>query len=130
LTARLGSIRVGGMIRSGFLSGAERRALSALARDGLAEHQVARRANALVLLNQGWSCAEVAGALLLDDDTVRNWFYAYQKTGVAGLSDFGHEGSSCRLREDQQTQLKAWVTERLPRRSRHVSLKEGGPPFR
>ncbi|MBY6243011.1 helix-turn-helix domain-containing protein [Methylosinus sp. Sm6] len=32
-----------------------------------------RRANALVLLDDGWSCIEVARALLLDDDTVRSW---------------------------------------------------------
>jgi hypothetical protein len=40
-----------------------------LARDGLAEHRVARRANAIILLDQGWSCERVAEALLLDDDT-------------------------------------------------------------
>jgi len=74
------------MIRGGFLSEAERRALIELARDGLAEHRVARRANALVLLNKGWSCAKVAGALLLDDDTVRSWFRAYEKDGLEGCT--------------------------------------------
>ena|SRR6266853_1851930 len=103
------------MIRGGFLSEAERRALIELARDGLAEHRVARRANALVLLNKGWSCAKVAGALLLDDDTVRSWFRAYEKDGLEGLHNFGHEGSSSRLSEDQQAELKAWITKRLPR---------------
>jgi hypothetical protein len=47
-----------------------------MARDGLAEHRIARRANAIVLLDKGWSCARVAEALLLDDDTVREWFQA------------------------------------------------------
>src|SRR5260370_41441284 len=37
------------MIRGGFLSDAERQALTAMARDGLAEHRIARRANAIVL---------------------------------------------------------------------------------
>jgi putative heme iron utilization protein len=41
------------MIRGGFLSADERQALVELARDGLAEHRVARRANAIVLLDQG-----------------------------------------------------------------------------
>ena len=59
------------MIRAGFLSEAERQALIVLARDGLAEYRIARRANAIVLLDTGWSCAKVASALLLDDDTVR-----------------------------------------------------------
>ena len=65
------------MIRPGFLSTAERGALTAVARDGLAEHRVARRANAIVLLDDGWNCDEVASALLLDDDTVRAWFRVY-----------------------------------------------------
>ena len=94
------------MIRGGFLSADERRALVDVARDGLAEHRLARRANAIVLLDKGWSCAKVAGALLLDDDTVRSWFRAYEKEGVEGLRNFGHEGSSCRLSEEQQAALK------------------------
>ena len=108
------------MIRGGFLSEAERRALMGLARDGLAEHRVARRANAIVLLDKGWSCTKVAGALLLDDDTVRSWFFAYEKGGVEGVSSFGHEGSSCRLSEDQQAALKTWITEQLPRSTKLV----------
>src|SRR6516164_8919345 len=39
-------IRVWWMIRPGFLSAAERGALIVVARDGLVEHRVARRANA------------------------------------------------------------------------------------
>ena len=81
----------------------------ALARDGLAEHRLARRANAIVLLDKGWSCAKVAGAFLLDDDTVRGWFNAYQRNGLTGVSEFGHEGSACRLTDEQQTALKAWL---------------------
>ena len=108
------------MIRGGFLSADQRRALVALARDGLAEHRLARRANAIVLLDKGWSCARVAGALLLDDDTVRGWFNAYQQNGLTGLSEFGHDGSACYLSEDQQTALKAWVSERLPRSTKVV----------
>jgi transposase len=115
LTRVPGWIRVGDMIRGGFLSADERRALIELARDGLAEHRLARRANAVVLLDKGWNCDKVAGALLLDDDTVRSWFRAYEKEGVEGLRNFGHEGSSCRLSEEQQTALKAWVSKRLPR---------------
>src|SRR6266436_2449542 len=86
------------MIRPGFLSAAERGALIVVARDGLVEHRVARRANAIVLLNDGWNCEEVGSALLLDDDTVREWFGVYQRQGMAGLRNFGHEGSSCQLR--------------------------------
>jgi transposase len=108
------------MIRGGFLSADERRALTALARNGLAEHRVARRANAIILLDKGWNCTKVAGALLLDDDTVRGWFNAYQQNGLTGLSEFGHDGSACRLSEEQQGALKAWVIERLPRSTKLI----------
>jgi hypothetical protein len=48
------------MIRGGFLTAEERQDLTELARDGLAEHRLARRANALVLLDRGMSCARPA----------------------------------------------------------------------
>src|SRR3989449_7889564 len=83
-------IRVWLMIRPGFLSAAERGALIAVARDGLVEHRVARRANAIVLLNDGWDCEEGGSALLLDDDTGREWVEVYQRQGMAGCGEFWH----------------------------------------
>ena len=103
------------MIRGGFLSAEDRRALTGLARDGLAEHRVARRANAIVLLDQGWSCERVAAALLLDDDTVRNWHRAYEQGGVEGLKTFGYEGSSGRLSSERESALSEWVDAHCPR---------------
>ena len=103
------------MIRPGFLSVTERDALVKLARNGLEEHRVGRRANAIVLLNDGWSCEDVSVAFLVDDDTIRGWFRTFENSGVAGLSTFGYEGSACRLTEKQQHEFKAWLTETLPR---------------
>ncbi len=57
------------MIRGGFLSAEDRSQLIALTRDGSAASRLTRRANALVLLDDGWNCQEVADALLLNDDT-------------------------------------------------------------
>ena len=59
------------MIRPGFLDD--------IARNGLAEHRVVRRANALVLLDRRLRCIAVAEVLLLDDDTVRSWYTLYQQ---------------------------------------------------
>ena len=59
------------MIRGGFLSEEDRKALIALARDGLAAGRVTRRATALVRLDEGLSCQEVAKVLLFDDGTIR-----------------------------------------------------------
>ena len=70
------------MIRGGFLTAEERQDLTELARDGLAEHRLARRANALVLLDRGMSCEEVGRVLLIDDDTIRTWHRRFQEAGV------------------------------------------------
>ena len=103
------------MIRSGFLDPESRRDLIELARDGLAAHRLARRANALVLLDQGMSCSDVAKVLFLDDDTVRTWYRLYEEDGFDGLASFGYDGSACRLSDEQQDDLKSRITETLPR---------------
>src|ERR1017187_7727289 len=84
-----------GMICAGFLSPVDRADLTALARDGSAAHRLARRANALVLLDSGWSCEKVAGALLLDDDTIRRWHGLFIEDGLEGLTRFEAGGSAC-----------------------------------
>jgi transposase len=103
------------MIRRGFLDPESRRDLIELTRDGSVPHRLARRANALVLLDQGMSCSNVAKVLFLDDDTIRSWHRLYQQDGFDGLVSFGYDGSACRLSDPQQDELKAWITETLPR---------------
>ena len=83
-----GRILLGAMIRGGFLTAEEREDLTKLARDGLAEHRLARRANALVLLDRGMSCEEVGRVLLIDDDTVRTWHCLFQEDGMGGWAGF------------------------------------------
>ena len=75
------SIPVSLMIRAGYLSADERADLIAVARDGSAAHRLARRANALVLLDDGWSCERVAAALFVDDETVRRWHQLFLEDG-------------------------------------------------
>ena len=94
------------MIRSGFLDPESRRDLIELARDGSVPHRLARRANALVLLDQGMSCSDVAKVLFVDDDTIRTWYRLYQEDGFDGLATFGYDGSACRLSDQQQDQVK------------------------
>jgi len=108
------------MIRAGFLDPESRRDLIDPGRDGSVAHRPARRANALVLLDDGMSCGDVAKVLLLDDDTVRTWYRLYQDEGIEGLASFGHDGSACRLSDAQQDKLKSWIAETLPRTTREV----------
>lgn len=115
-----GGILLGDMIRGGFLTDEERKDLIELARDGTAEHRLARRANALVLLDLGWSCEQVGQALLLDDDTIRTWHRLFLEDGVDGLTGFLYGGRSCQLAAEQQDKLKLWVGETLPRTTREI----------
>ena len=108
------------MIRPGFLDSESRQDLIELTRDGSAAHRLARRANALVLLDDGMSCEAVAKVLYLDDDTIRTWHRLYQEDGIEGLASFGYEGGACRLTGEQRELLKTWIAETLPRTTREV----------
>src|ERR1017187_5391837 len=108
------------MIRGGFLSEEDRKALIALARDGSRVCRVTRRANALVLLDDGMSCQEVARVLLFDDDTIRGWHALFEQSGLEGLTAFDVGGSSGLMNAEQAEALKAWANATLPRSARHV----------
>ena len=108
------------MIRPSFLDSESRQDLIELTRDGSAAHRLARRANALLLLDDGMSCQAVAKVLYLDDDTIRTWHRLYQEDGIEGLASFGYEGSACRLSAEQRARLTAWITEALPRTTREI----------
>jgi transposase len=106
------------MIRAGFLSPEDRAGLIALAWDGSAAHRLARRADALVLLDDGWSCEENGKVLFVDDDPIRSWFRLFEEDGIDALAGFGREGSACQLSGSQQEKLKAWIAAALPRSTR------------
>lgn len=49
------------------------------------DHGVARRANAILLLDNGQSCQVIAEFLYLDDDTVCGWHKTYRESSWAHL---------------------------------------------
>jgi len=108
------------MIRPGFLDRESRQDLIELARNGSAAHRLARRANALVLLDDGMSCEAIAKVLLLDDDTIRRWHGLFIEDGLEGLTRFEAGGSVCQMNGEQQENLKAWVAAALPRTTRQI----------
>ena len=89
-------------------------------RDGKAETRLTRRANALLLLDDGMSCEAIAKVLYLDDDTIRYWYQLYGEKGLIWLADFGYQGRACELTAAQQDGLKDWVAQTLPRTSTTV----------
>ena len=97
-----------------FLSPADRAILVETARDGLEEHRIARRANAILLLDKGWSFAEVAEALLIDNSTIRAWLKAFKEGGVEELVLFDLKGGTAALSPLQIDELRAWATDILP----------------
>jgi transposase len=102
------------MIRGGYLDEATRKELTGLVRDGKAESRVTRRANALLLLDDGLSCEMIARVLYMDDDTIRHWYELYRGKGLKWLSDFGYKGRSCEMTAEQRDALIQWVEETVP----------------
>ena len=109
------------MIRGRFLSAKERTALQAVMRHPSEIHGVARRANAILLLDDGWNCAKVAEAFYLDDDTVRTWFKRYQAGGLDEMKVFDWKGRSGYLSRERMAELSARLGERLMRDSGEVA---------
>src|SRR5208283_2483466 len=97
-----------------FLSPADRADLVKIARDGLEEHRIARRANALILLDRGMKFEEVARVLLIDDSTIRVWLKAYDEGGVEELVLFDLKGGTGALSPLQIDELRAWAMKVLP----------------
>jgi len=57
----------------------------------------AYRINAVILLGQGRTVADVADALLFDPDTVRGYFKRYREGGLDGLLGMAYVGSEALL---------------------------------
>jgi transposase len=69
------------------------------------EKREADRIKAVVLLASGWTAEQVAEALMIDPNTVRNHFRRYQDVGLEALGGSGYRGSDCLLDSDQLAML-------------------------
>lgn len=103
------------MIFAGFLSSAERLELEACVRRQREDHGIARRANAILLLDDGKSCQEIAEFLYLDDDTIRGWYKTYRDDGWEPLALNGWKGGHSQMTEAQESTLCAWLGQRFCR---------------
>ncbi len=108
------------MIRPSFLSASERLALEACVRSHREDHGIARRANAILLLDDGESCVQIAKFLYLDDDTIRGWYKTYKEGGWDALSVDGWKGGKTRLTASQETALCAWLDGRFCRSTAEI----------
>jgi transposase len=103
------------MIRLSFLSPAERRELVSCVRSQREDHGIARRANAILLLDDGESCARIAKVLYLDDDMIRGWYKTYREAGWGALAFDGWKGGQSRMTADQEAALCNWLKDRFCR---------------
>jgi transposase len=103
------------MIRPGFLSSADRIELEACVRRQREDHGIARRANAILLLDDGKSCQEISDFLYLDDDTIRGWHKTYLQDGWDALAFDGWKGGQSRMTQAQEVALRAWLEARFCR---------------
>ena len=103
------------MIRSKFLSCEDRRELLSCVKRQREDHGVARRANALLLLDDGKSCVEIAQVLYLDDDTVRGWHKQYLSEGWDAVAYDGWKGGQSRLSVAQEAALCVWLEDHFCR---------------
>jgi len=108
------------MIKAKFLTPAQRRELEQIERRPNEDHGVARRANAILLLDDGKSCAMIAEFLYLDDDTVRNWHKHYLSGGLDRLTTFDWQGGLSFLNAAQKTALCDWLEAHFARDTRPV----------
>jgi transposase len=75
-------------------------------------HKVARKKNeadrikAVYLLGSGWAIKRVHEALLLDEDTLRNYMRNYEEGGLKQLLAKDYKGSESRLSEEQMDVLR------------------------
>jgi len=103
------------MIRSNFLSAEDRHCLERCVRRQCEDHGIARRANAVLLLDKGKSCAEISEFLYLDDDTICGWYKAYREDGWGVLALNGWQGGQSRMTLDQEAELCTWLEGRFCR---------------
>ena len=108
------------MIRPNFLSAANWLELERCLRLHRGEYGIGRRANAILLLDEGKSCAEIAEFLYLDDETIRGWYKAFRQEGWDALAHDGWQGGQSRLTLDQKIDLSEWLEGRFCRSAREI----------
>jgi transposase len=69
------------------------------------DRRFADRIKAIISLGSGWSVAEIAQILLIDEATVRHWYDTYKSGGTETLLTLHYEGKAPSLTAKQQKEL-------------------------
>ncbi|MDP3331253.1 MAG: helix-turn-helix domain-containing protein [Methylococcaceae bacterium] len=68
---------------------------------------------AVYLLGSGWQVSQVAQALMIDRESVRNHHKGYRKGGLTALLRNEAGGSECALNDEQRQQLSDYLQSHL-----------------
>ncbi len=99
------------MITGHYLTPEQRKTLTEIVRKPTLSHGIARRANALLLLDLGMGCDEVGRVLFVSGDTVRGWHRDYTTVGLSKLLGFDWKGSEGCLGTVQKKELAGHLAE-------------------
>lgn len=103
-----------------FLTSQQRAALSQVLRARKADGLKVRRANALLLLDDGLSPVAVARVLYLDGETVRSWQRSFASDGMKSLDLAGYSRRDGHLSQAQEAELATLFRAQPPRTTDEV----------
>ena len=106
--------------KSFYLSDSEKAELEYVLRQRKADGLIVRRANALLLLNKGWSAAQVAEALFLDGETIREWRRQFKSTGMDFMFLSPYSRRQGYLDFDQERALKEHLVDHPVRSTNEI----------
>ena len=98
-----------------FLTSSERVALQVLLRERKGAALKARRANALLLLDDGFTPMDVAQVLYLDEETIRSWKRGFENDGLGSLELNVYSKRDGHLTANQEAELSTLFRERSPK---------------
>jgi transposase len=81
----------------------------------------ADRIKAILMLNSGYSQAEVAEVLLVDESTIWRWYNTYNSTGIKGLLQLHYQGGTSKLTEYQIAELDLHLADKVYLTSNEIS---------
>lgn len=86
------------------------------------DKRLAYRINAIVLLAQGWTYSQVAEALLIDEDTLKNYVWKYNMGGLKELLTDHYQGNEGRLSDTEIMELDEHLSEYVYQRAEQIII--------
>jgi transposase len=98
----------------------------------LRNQKKADRIKAIIMLNNGYSQAEIAEVLLLDESTIWRWYNLFNNEGIRGLLKDNYQGGTTKLTKDQIAKLDKHLSNKVYLTSKEIGayiLKKYGTKY-